>query len=478
MQAATVADATTPESPARAAWAVRAYWVWPALLTLALGAWKLGTPAMWSDELATWGAVQLDWSALLRLTAHVDAVVLPYFAVVKVWTGVAGTSVVALRLPSVLAMVASAALVAVLGNRIGGRRVGLLAGVTFAVVPATSRFAQEARPYAFVVFFAVLATLLLLRHLDRPGWRTGALYALAVALVGAFHLVGLLLLLAHALVARRRLAGWALWAGAGVLPVLPLVWFGARQGHQIAWIPPAHLHDILAAQDTIFATGDVAGALIVLGVLSFAKNRESLTLASWALVPVAALAVIGAFTPLFWPRYLLYTMPAWVLLAALTLGRQPWLRAAAVLAAIVLIGAPTQTAIRVPDGHGQSTSQVGAIIAANEKPGDGIAYKLDESAPWVARDVVNRYVPAGKRPTDVFATGPQRVDGHLAAPECTDLAACLDKADPPRMWVLRLRTQSDPLAGIGPTKADLLRSRYHLSGLWLTKDLTVALYVR
>jgi mannosyltransferase len=150
----------------------------------------------------------------------------------------------------------------------------------------------------------------------------------------------------------------------------------------------------------------------------------------------------------------------------------------AVLAALVLIGAPTQTAIRVPDGHGQSTSQVGAIISANEKPGDGIAYKLDESAPWVARDVVNRYVPAAKRPNDVFALTPQRVDGHLAATECSDLKACLNNADPDRMWVLRLRTQSDPLAGIGTAKEDLLRSRYHLSGLWLTKDLTVALYVR
>jgi mannosyltransferase len=478
MQAPAVAEVTPAQTTPTPAWPLRAYWVWPALLTLAAGVWKLGTPAMWSDELATWGAVQLDWSSLVRLTAHVDAVVLPYFAVAKVWTGVAGTSVVALRLPSVAAMVASAALVAVLGNRIAGRWVGLLAGITFAVVPATSRFAQEARPYAFVVLFAILATLLVLRYLDRPGWRTGLLYALAVALVGAFHLVGLLLLAAHAVVARRRVVGWALWAGVGVLPVLPLVWFGARQGHQIAWIPPAHLHDVLAAQDTIFATGDVAGALIVLGVLSFNRTREALTLVSWALVPVLALAVIGQFTPLFWPRYLLYTMPAWVVLAALTLGRQPWVRAAAVLAVVAVIGAPTQTAIRTPDGHGQSTSQVGTIIAANYRPGDGIAYRLDESAPWVARDVVRRYVPADRRPTDVFALTAQRVDGHLAATECPDPAVCLDRADPPRMWVLRLRTQADPLAGIGTAKADLLRSRYHLSGLWLTKDLTVALYVR
>ena len=44
------------------------------------------------------------------------------------------------------------------------------AGVT-AETPAVSRFAQEARSYALTVFAVALATLVLLRALDRPGWR-------------------------------------------------------------------------------------------------------------------------------------------------------------------------------------------------------------------------------------------------------------------------------------------------------------------
>jgi mannosyltransferase len=201
-------------------------------------------------------------------------------------------------------------------------------------------------------------------------------------------------------------------------------------------------------------------------------------LAGWALVPLALLALIGQAVALFWPRYVLYTMPAWVLLAAVTLGRLPWSRAAVALVAVAALGAPSQTSIRVADGHGQGTSQLGGIIAANYQPGDAVVYSLLESAPWVARDVVSRYVPADRRPRDVFALTPQRVGGHLAATECADLTACLDRADPSRVWIVRVHTKTDPLDSLGPAKADLLRSRFQLFRLWLVKDLTVALYVR
>src|SRR5438477_5595065 len=246
----------------------RAFWACPVLLALALAAWGLGTPALWADELATWGAVRLGWAELFRLVGHVDAVVAPYYVVEKLWTAVAGTSPVALRLPSVVAMAVAAGLVAVLGARLAGRRVGLVAGLVFAAVPATSRFAQEARPYAFVVLLAVLATLLLVRFVERPGVRTGLPYALTVALLGAFHLVGLLLLGAHAVAARGRFAAWAVWAGCGAAPVLSLFWLGYRQSRQVSWIPPAHLHVILAAPGDIFVSGEVAGALVLLGLLA------------------------------------------------------------------------------------------------------------------------------------------------------------------------------------------------------------------
>jgi mannosyltransferase len=145
---------------------------------------------------------------------------------------------------------------------------------------------------------------------------------------------------------------------------------------------------------------------------------------------------------------------------------------------LVLLGYPTQRLIRLPSGHSHDTEAAAAVITANERPGDAVAYALHESPePWEARDLVARYVPAGKRPLDVFAVRPQRTDGHLLATECADPAACLALADPARLWVVRFQTQSDPLYDIGQPKEDLLRARYRLDRIWLVRGLTVACYL-
>ncbi len=102
----------------------------------------------------------------------------------------------------------------------------------------------------------------------------------------------------------------------------------------------------------------------------------------------------------------------------------------------------------------------------------------EQPEPWEARDIVARYVPAGRTPVDVFAVVPQRTDGQLLAAECADPAACLDRADPARLWVVRFQAQADPLAGIGGAKEALLRARYRTEQVWLVRGLTVALLVR
>src|SRR2546430_2437199 len=123
----------------------------PALLTLGAAGWRLGTPSLWADELATWGAVRLGWGQLFRLSGHVDAVVAPYYVLAKVWAAVAGTSPVALRLPSALAMAAATALVAVLGARVADRRGGVAGRGLVSGPPGPPRVAPEGGPHRVVV---------------------------------------------------------------------------------------------------------------------------------------------------------------------------------------------------------------------------------------------------------------------------------------------------------------------------------------
>jgi mannosyltransferase len=95
-----------------------------------------------------------------------------------------GDSPDAMRSLSVLAMAGAAVCVTLTGQKLAGPRAGLVAGLIFALVPSVSRFAQEIRSYALQVLLATLATLLLLRALDRPLVRRWAAYAAAVAVLG------------------------------------------------------------------------------------------------------------------------------------------------------------------------------------------------------------------------------------------------------------------------------------------------------
>ncbi|MCM0678632.1 glycosyltransferase family 39 protein, partial [Micromonospora phytophila] len=193
--------------------AARGWWVWvaPALATLAVGLFGLGHAQPWRDELATWSAATRPVGDLIRLTGTVDAATGPYYLLLHGWVTIFGDSATALRLPSALAMATAAGLTAVLGRRLLGARAGLLAGLLLAVLPGTSRYAQEARPYALASSLAVLAALLLVRALDRPTWPRWAGYAAAVAGLGLAHLLALTLLAAHAVVV---LLAW--WRGRAV----------------------------------------------------------------------------------------------------------------------------------------------------------------------------------------------------------------------------------------------------------------------
>ncbi|BCJ60442.1 hypothetical protein Jiend_38640 [Micromonospora endophytica] len=188
----------------------RPVWLLPAAVTLVVSLAGLDAAQPWRDELATWSAATRTPAGLTRMAGTIDAASMPYYLLMHAWVAVAGDSVAALRLPSVLAMTAAAGLTAGLGQRLGGTRLGTLAGLLFALLPGTSRYAQEARPYALATALAVLSTLLLVDALRRPGWARWAGYAAATTALGLTHLIALTLLAAHAvpvLAATRRRRG-------------------------------------------------------------------------------------------------------------------------------------------------------------------------------------------------------------------------------------------------------------------------------
>lgn len=456
-------------------------WLVPALVMLALGLLGVTRPSLWADELQTWGMATTSWLDMFAVLHWVDAIIGPYYAVAHAWVDLVGASDLTLRLPSVLAMTGAAGLVGALGARLATHRVGLVAGLIFAVLPGTSRYAQEARTYAFTTFFAVLATYLLFAALRRPNLPRYLLYTISLILMGILHPLALLLLAAHGWVVfaqyRRQTFPWLVTAFVSVLPALPLLRLAGKQKSQVAWIPHPTRHSLMEFPQDLVGLAAIGILLIVLAMFSLPLRRPTAMYTAWAVLPLAGLFAAGQITPLFLPRYLMFTLPAWALLAGVALGRGHVAIAVVGVLAVAGLAVPGQLAVRAPDGHGEATRDLALTIASRSQPGDGVVYGMtDDGGNWVGRDTVTHYVPAGQRPRDVLMIQPSRTGGNLAAQECPEVTRCL--GDTPRVWVVRLGYWADPLRGLDGQKEQALRERYDLDETWHFTGLTLALVTR
>jgi mannosyltransferase len=332
-------------------------WAIPGALTLVLGLLDLGVPMLWRDELATWSAATRTPSQLWGMLHNTDAVLGPYYFGLHLWMAVFGQSAVAMRLPSVFAMAAAAVAVTLTGKRLGGTAVGFLGGLIFAVIPSVSRYAQEARPYAFATLFAALATLLLLRAMERPSWLRWALYAVAIGAAGAANLVALCILVGHIVIVLvdfgqrtvriggegdegrtlpggrpepiegqpLALVGWfCISAAVGIILDAPIVIEGHSQtAYQIGAQPVPHLSDLFQPSGLwaeLFTSTPVALLVILLTLTAVAwaagarRRVAAVYVLACAVLPILAVWVISQGPNSYWTyRYMLFTVPAWAL---------------------------------------------------------------------------------------------------------------------------------------------------------------------
>ena len=445
----------------------------PALLTLVLTVVGIGTRSLWNDEYATWYAATLSFGDLKKLIGNVDAVLAPYYLLMHGWVAVFGESAASLRMPSALAMAAAAALIALLGRRLFDPAVGLTAGLLFAGLPAVSRYGQEARPYSFAIALTVLGTLMLLRAVQRPTWRRWILYGLCLFAAALMHIVTLSILLPHAAYmwysfrngGDFRLLRWIAGVVLAVTGVLPLVAEGRHQASAIDWIQLTGL-TIEQLPARLFGSGlvaaVVAGAAALAAALLWTRHRNTvILLLAWAVFPPLFCLVTFPVLHLFLHRYLLFTLPAWVLLAAavgFSLVRSAGQRRSTmalslagllVVAGVFYVGVPGQAAARhspvvgEPDFRGAARS-----VEARQRPGDAIAFAGAGRNGRRAFSYETRL--ARMRPADVLVSRTSQQIGQFGTPECADPGRCVGNTR--RIWLITATEDyEDPLTGMTET---------------------------
>jgi mannosyltransferase len=434
-------------------------------------------PSLWYDEGATVTSATRSWPQLWAELHNVDAVHGLYYALIHMWFWVVGYTPLTLRLPSALAIAVSAGLVVALGRRLGGRRVGIAAGIVFLVLPRVVWAGGEGRPYATVTTLSVGLTLLGITAVRRTRGGTawsragllwwigyGALAAVAVtfnvylALVVVAHGAALVwTLLAHRAAARdvdradrgpaatpivswRVSRGW-LTAGIGAaVLVAPLVLVVMTQSKQVSWIGGigwATVRQVFATAwfggSTLFAT--IAWAAMVLGVVLVVRAARRPTATTRDLVraqslrvvlpivvlPTTVLLVATAFGEhLYSPKYASLSLPFVALLIGLALTAiRP--RAVLVLAVLVIVAVAVPTTVAVKTPHAKQDSywaNAAAIVerqrALSPSADEGVVYGSVWKHPTTTTQIIrDAYPKAFAGMTDLAATTSGAATGEL-----------------------------------------------------------------
>jgi len=366
-------------------------------VALVLGLIRLGTPSFWVDEAFTARAIQLPLSELIDRQYH-----LLYYSMAKPWAFFAGTSEWALRMPSVLGAMLACGLLVVLAHKLFDRWVSLTSGLFLATSPFLVKWSQQARGYTLILAASLLATLLLIRALERGSRTAWAVYGVAFSAVVVWHPVsGLLLLPAHAVLAyqrRERALPHGLLA-AVIIGVLAVPWAGVvavrstGEGVAMNWLeaptPAVAAHALL---DVSGAAGvGVLLAIVGLGVLHRARSLNLMVwLGVWAFAPFLLALLVSTVRPIFLDRYLIVAAPAFALLAGVAVtGVGSRLRAATGLAAVVATSIGLVAWYSSADGgNWRGEDWRSAVTTVLERRGENEPIVV---APWSAHPAATYY---------------------------------------------------------------------------------------
>jgi mannosyltransferase len=394
----------------------------PTLVGVALCLYGITSRSLGFDEAASVTIAAQHGGALGSAIAHDGGNMSGYYVLLHALIGLFGNGILLVRLPSVVALSATVAIVGLIGLRCFDRRVAFAAGALSAVSLPLISWGQEARGYAPMVALTSASFLAFVslvesgtgahevsdarggsrRRTRRWSWIGYVLFT-TLAVYSSFVAVLVVPAQLLTLIWRRRAARPVAWAMAAVaVCCAPLLALALDRGSgQLFWVPRPSLTGEKQVLEALTSSGLQPSfrptsttllllALTVLALLAIAATivralsgggadgrgvwGRALVL-SWLVVPVA-LAFMESLVgqPIFLPRNLLMAVPAVALLLALGIAhrRMPawlgWSLLASLLALRALQLGPSY-GVSAEDWQGASS-----YVLARAQPRDCLAF--------------------------------------------------------------------------------------------------------
>jgi len=318
---------------------------------------SLAAKSFWFDEGVSAAIARLDWYNFARILWRREANMSLYYLFLRFWLHFGGSEFF-VRSLSVLFAIASIPVLYLLGRRLFGSRVGLIAASLLAINAYHIQYSQDARSYSLMVFLCPLSSLYFLKRLSDPSRRNRIAYVVSSALAVYAQFFSLLLVIVQWLllkmldreqVPRQIRNDWRSIA----LLVSPVLAFVATTGTgPLRWVQHPSLTDIWVFALHLTGNGGpwlliTCAALCLAALLPPWRKRRFRSvpwnawryyfLTCWLVFPVVLILALSLVKPLFVARYFIFCLPALLLLVACGIARlRPVLMAPALLLVLVL----------------------------------------------------------------------------------------------------------------------------------------------
>jgi mannosyltransferase len=339
----------------------RAYALAGFVAVVGLGIWTrfhhLGMEALWLDEATTFHRARLPLAEVIE--SSIRRMHIPSYFMLMHYVMRLGDDEWMLRMPSALFGSLKVVLIILAGSIVGGRRVGLLAGLLLMLSPTQLHFDQEARSYAIQTFGTCLALVGQLWLLTRPkaavecwpwfrapgadhavtaarwawvAWVVGIVIALYMHNTSVLYMVACSAATLVFLIAEPRYRVRFFWHWVVANLVALLLWsawwprlasqMGSSEFSRMSWKGVKSFESFMAITSRLFLGEYWPVAALLLGLTLAAVvylRRRPVMLASLLLLSLSApllFALVSVFKPIFMLRLLVWGVPAFYLLAA------------------------------------------------------------------------------------------------------------------------------------------------------------------
>ncbi len=411
----------------------------------------LGSNSLWLDEGATVALARTSWQHFGWVWWYGEAnLQTVYFLLMRGWIHL-GQSEAWLRLPSALFGIASIPWIFVVARKFMGDAPALASAALLAFSPSHVAYSQEARSYTLTIFLVLLSIYYFVRAVELGRRKDWVLWTLVSILAFYSHDFAALVLVAQAcsLFFKAKPAPWrpVVIGGAVILltalPGLTYVFRASPENLHFIWMPRPNARELWHL--AMFFGGGGAKVIVALtlwtaGLLAVSRSRRQVStddefwramlVLLWAILPIAITALVSLLHPMFLPRYMIFSLPATIMLAALGMNALDRWHAGLVLV-IGLCAMSIPTILGEYNKPREDWRAANNAILSSASPGDAVVF-----FPFYTRVMLDYYRDrySGQTPIlNVFA--PQYYDGG------NDIHSLLKALDSnphqfPHVWVV------------------------------------------